>query len=75
MHDFTSYRKFKQKYKKRTIVKKEMKKKPEYKDPRIERHYPSRTKPEIFQQYFQLAAHAKGANYAPMPINVCSNIL
>lgn len=40
---------------------------PEYKDPHIEHHYPSRTKHEIFQQYFQLAAHAKGASYIPMP--------
>ena len=40
-----------------------MKKIPEYKDPRIEHHYPSRTKHEIFQQYFQLAAHTKGADY------------
>lgn len=46
-----------------------MKKKPEYKDPHIEHHYPSGTKPEIFQQYFQSAAHTKDANYIPMPTN------
>jgi len=52
-----------------------MKKIPECKDPRIEHHYPSRTKHEIFQQYFQLAAHTEGASYIPMPTNnFCSNI-
>ena len=34
----------------------ERKKKPGYKDPRIEHHYPSSTKHEIFPQYFLLAA-------------------
>ena len=35
-------------------------KKPERKDPHIEHHYPSSTKNQIFQQYFQLAARTKG---------------
>lgn len=43
-----------------------MKQIPECRDPRIEHHYPSRTKHETFQQYFQLAAYTKGASYIPM---------
>jgi len=37
-----------------------MKKRPEYKDPHIEHHYPSSTKNKIFHQYFQWAAYTKG---------------